>query len=60
MFVQEGERVGTGVVQEVVKIGIGQEKVPAGHLPLPRKLQDVTQGGGHWPPVWLAGVRIQE
>ena len=52
--------MGTGVGQKVVEIGIGKEKVPAGHLPLPRKLQDVTQGGGHRPPVWWAGVRIHE
>ena len=52
--------MGTGVGKEVVEIVVGQEKLPAGHLPLPREQQAVTQGGGHRPPVWWAGVRIQE
>ena len=52
--------MGTGVGKEVVEIVVGQEKLPAGHLPLPREQQAVTQGGGHRPPVWWAGVRIHE
>ena len=52
--------IGEGGGYRKGEIGGGQEEVPAGHLPLPRELQAVTQGGGHRPPVWWSGVRIQE